>query len=203
MEIARRKAEARANRALLEAADAKAREADPARWGEVKDQAHIDALNRTGADVALDLKGRVKWAYRGDIFDTLAKREAITDAQLSGIRRLQRDMAERAGIGGGNTEDLGTFVDGGNGDAAGVTQRMVDAGARVDDVLAMVGPPASRVLRDLLEPPVTTGASPDWRAVIAHHTGETYEKSQPALLRFAAQSLADCYACIDRGKGRR
>jgi hypothetical protein len=90
----------------------------------------------------------------------------------------------------------------GSGDAGGLTQRMIDAGRRVDDVLARVGPPACRVLAAILEPGVTTGRPADWRAAIQSVTSESRAEAQSALLRFACQALADVYDAMDAKRAR-
>jgi hypothetical protein len=192
--IARQRAE---ERALAAQRIAKERDADPARWGEIDDAERIEALRAQGADVRLDFRGRVSSAQRGDIFHRLAARDAITPDQHRAVRRLEADMAIRAGRGGANDDMV--FVDGASGGGCqGFAQRQVDAGIRVDRVLAMVGPPASRVLKEILEPAAALGADVDWKAAIARITGEKDDGVYTALLRFACQALADCYAAIDK-----
>lgn len=192
--IARQRAE---ERALAAQSLAKAREADPSRWGEIDDADRIAALHTQGVDVRLDHRGRISSAQRGDIFHRLAARDAITPDQHRAVRRLEADMAIRAGRGGANDDMV--FVDGASGGGSqGFAQRQVDAGMRVDAALAMVGPPASRVLKEILEPAAALGADVDWKAAISRITGEKDEGVYTALLRFACQALADCYQTIDK-----
>lgn len=189
-------AERRERLMLAMMADRRDRDDNPARWGEAPAADDLAALKRQGASVKLDQVGRVQYARRMDCFATLLAREAITAAQHTAIRRLETDMAIRAGAKFGEGDTAG-FVDR-TPDHAGASQAMIDAGRRVDDTLAMVGPPACRVLAAILEPPVTTGAAVDWRACVARVTSETRAEAQTALLRFAAQALADVYDALDR-----
>lgn len=200
-EILRRAKERREAAALAAQANLKDRDNNPDRWGEAPKPDEIETLQRSGAEVALDRLGRVKFAHRGDVFHQLASRDAITPRQHQAVRQLEADMAERLGVGGrGEPIDL---IDGGSaGGAQGFTQRQVDAGIRVDDILARVGPPACRILQAILEPPLATGCAVKWRDVVQALAGETTPHGQAAALRFACQSLADCYDEMDK-RGRR
>jgi hypothetical protein len=200
-DLLRRSREKREARELAARASHKDQANNPDRWGEAPKADELATLKRTGAEVALDRLGRVKFAHRGDVFHQLAGRDAITPRQHQAIRRLEADIAERLGVGGkGEALDV---IDGGSaGGAQGYTQRQVDAGKRVDAILAMVGPPACRLLQAILEPPLATGCAVQWRRVVETITGEMRAEAQTALLRFACESLADCYDETDK-RGRR
>lgn len=190
------KAEAdREARRQRERADAKVREQTPARWGEDRvtdDQAAT--FERHGVDYALDTAGRLKRAHKADVWAQLHSRNALTDEQNAAVRRLEGDMIMRAGHGSADGEHV--FVDR-QGDAAAITDRQVEAGRRVDDALALVGPPSTRLLKALLEPGVE-GHHVDWRSVVLIVTGETNDRAQAALLRNAAQSLAEVWPEVER-----
>lgn len=199
-DLLRRAREKREAAALAAHANLKDQATNATRWGEAPKPDELATLKRTGAEVAIDRLGRVKFAHRGDVFHQLAGRDSITPRQHQAIRRLEADIAERFGVGGqGEAMDR---VDGGSaGGAQGYTQRQVDAGIRVDAILARVGPPACRLLQAILEPPLATGCAVQWRRVVEQTTGEMRAEAQTALLRFACESLADCYDETDkRGK---
>lgn len=177
------------------------RDKNPAKY----EDAHVDlerALNLEARGVDFSApSGRLKYAQRADVWHRLQKRDAITSAQLAAVRRLERDMALRHGV---RIDDPGerVVVDQST-DYQGSSQRQIDAGERVDEVLRMIGPPACRVLQDILERPIMTGLDVDWREAIARITGETRQEAQTALLRFAAQAVADVYDALDRARLRR
>ena len=87
-------------------------------------------------------------AHCSDVFDRLLSRQALSPAAHQAIRRLEADMTERRGEG-----DRGESmkVDG-SGSRELVTQRMVDAGARVEAAFSQVGLRDAKLLRELLQP---------------------------------------------------
>lgn len=179
-------------------ADAAARERDPARWGEMAAPKSMrEALTRHGVDYALDGKGRLKaGAHKVDLWEELHARRALSEAQLVAVRRLQRDLADRYGLGRKGEQ---VKVEGA-GNRAAVTDAMIDAGRWVDRVLQLVGPPSSRLLAALLEPGVRGEPDPNWRETVARITGETNDRAQAAAVRLAAQSLSDVYEALARAK---
>ena len=229
-DIARRRAE-RANQGVVrEMIRRRERETVPTRYEEAGlSFERALALEAQGVDFAVDHAGRLKRAHRGDVFHRMAQRDAITTEQHAAVRRLERDLALRAGLNPDGASDR-VMVDC-SGDREGVTQRQVDAGKRVDEVLTMVGPPASRVLSAILEAGLTGADAAlreefeavsedddtrkrraaeraarihldvvDWRAIVQRLTGEARAEAQTAILRFACQGLVDVYSVIDRRK---
>lgn len=202
---AAQKAAAKEARDLAAKADAKLRETNPERWGETRlTKTEIAAYDRHDVEYGVDPRGRLKHARKADCFHQLHSKGALTDEQLAAIRRLEADMIMRAGY-GASAPTLDK-VDR-SGDAAAITDTMVDAGKRVDDALALVGPPSSRVLKALVEPGVEC-QNVDWRAVVQIITGESNDRAQAAVVRLASQSLADIYPDVekrelDRRKQRR
>lgn len=193
---------AAAERAALSRADARARKADPSRWGEDPlAESELAAHARQGGDVALDLKGRVRHAHRADFIAVLHARDGLTRDQFLALRRLETDMIERAGNGGSDGAIVRYAAQGAviesQGDACAVTDRMVEAGKRVDAALTLVGPPSSRLLHALLTPGVE-GFRVDWRGVVLRIMGERFPAAQAAVVRYAAQALADVYPQVDR-----
>jgi len=195
--LARRRAERAGDAVVRALIEKKARETVPAKYEEAGvSLERAVKLEEKGVDFALDHCGRLKRAHRGDVWHRLAQREAITTAQHAAIRRLERDLAMQRGQNPhGDAERV--HVDCG-GNAEGVTQMQIDAGKRVREALDLVGPPASRVVEAILVPPLEGKEQPDWREVVARLTGENMRDAQSAILRFAAQALADVYEMIDR-----
>lgn len=154
-------------------------------------------LERRGVSFAIDHRGALKRAHKGDIFHRLANRSAITTRQHAAVRRLENDMHLRAGIAPREGERV--VVDGSR-DFQGLTDAQADAGDRVVQVLGMVGPPACRVLSALLDPFVHQGREIDWRDAVEQITGEKRAEVQAALVRFAAEAAADVYDAIDKAR---
>ena len=178
-------------------ADARAIEATPARWGEQPAPISMrEAFERQGVEFDLDHKGRLKRAKRVDFWEDLHQKRALADHQLAAVRRLERLIHERT-HGPERPFDLGDVVVQRQGDAAGVTDAMIEAGRLVDRILRFVGPPSSRLLAALIEPGVY-GEPIVWRDVVARETRETNDRAQMAAVRFAAQALADVFDEQDR-----
>lgn len=148
-------------------------------------------LEAKGVEIATDHRGRVTRSTKVDVWAQMRAQRALNEKCYNAIRQLEADMTERAGFGGAgfNLEKTDR-----SGDAAKITDRMVDAGARVEDVLKLVGPPLSRILQALVGPDAEEG---DWRAVVERITGEKNPQSQSASLRLAAQSVADVYPQVE------
>lgn len=191
--------QARREKAALAVQAERAEALDPARWGVAGEHLALPAQ----ADVAArrDGRGRVAHAHRTDVFERLHARGGLSDTELAAARRLGRDMALRAGLLRPPSDlvkvDAQARTDG-------ATQRMLEAGRRVDMALAACGPGSARLLRAVLEPAAAT-ASPagDWRAAVARETGETHPHAQAARLRAACENLALAYRALDRGRGVR
>ncbi|NDC58087.1 MAG: hypothetical protein EBZ50_04530 [Alphaproteobacteria bacterium] len=197
--LARRRAERAGDAVVRALIEKKARETVPAKYEEAGvSLERAVKLEEKGVDFALDHCGRLKRAHRGDVWHRLAQREAITTAQHAAIRRLERDLAMQRGQSVHETGER-VFVDC-SGNAEGVTQMQIDAGKRVREALDLVGPPASRVVEAILVPPLEGREQPDWREVVARITGENMRDAQSAILRFAAQALADVYEMLDKRK---
>jgi hypothetical protein len=181
-------------RRLEEAADAaRADDAHPDRWGVAADQL---ALERH-ADVAAtrDARGRIAHAHRADVFERMHERGSLSPAQLVAVRRLERDMGVRQGAYWAPVDllrvDKSTRPEG-------ATERMLEAGARVEAVLAASGARSALLLRALLEPTVYRGESALWREAVRLHTGEDNLVAQAAVVRAACDNLQLAYQDLDR-----
>ena len=80
----------------------------------------------------------------------------------------------------------------------GATQRMLEAGRRVDAALASAGLGSARLLRAMLEPAVTGVAGLDWREAVVRETGEQNPHAQAAAVRGACENLRLAYGAPDR-----
>ena len=167
---------------------------DPARWGVASDALTLPA--HADVEARRDGRGRVAHAHRTDVFERLHGRGGLSDAELAAARRLGRDMALRAGL-LRPPSDL-VKVDA-QARTEGATQRMLEAGRRVDTALAAAGPGSARLLRAVVESAATTASTAeDWRASVGRETGETNAHAQAARLRAACESLALAYQALDR-----
>ncbi len=188
---------------LAERAEERARgRADAARpetWG-----VNVEALGGQ-QDVRLVMQaGRrdsVRTARRDDVFDRLLARGALSASAHAAVRRLDADMTERRGE--GHAQERGPKVDCQTSRDL-VTLRTLDAGARVDRALGLIGRRDAALLRELLEPRlVQAGAALDrWRAVVRLITGEARPEVQAGAVRSACENLAWAYAEVDRAKRR-
>ena len=180
--------------AQAEAAE-RADAAVPDRWGVAGETLALPA-NRA-VEAVRDGRGRVAHAHRTDVFERLHERGSLSDGQLSAVRRLEQDIGVRAGL-FRPPADL-VKVDA-QARVEGATQRMLEAGRRVDTALAATGPRCAFLLRALVEPGVLKGASVDWREVTARETAETNPHAQAARVRTACDNLMLAYQAIDHAR---
>ena len=143
-----------------------------------------------------DLAGRVTRARRQDVFDLMHARGKLQTDALNAVRRLQDDIALLHRSPGG-VGDLTPRVDRSR-TADGFNDARLNAGGRIDAVLAFAGSASGGLIAALCEPEVVLGRSVDWRGVVARQTGETLPDAQGALLRVACENLAGAYARIDQ-----
>ncbi len=180
--------------AQAEAAE-RADAATPDRWGVAADALRL-ASNASVAAVR-DSRGRVAHAHRTDVFERLHERGSLSAGQLAAVRRLEQDIGLRAGLFRSATDlvkvDAQAKVDG-------ATQRMLEAGRRVDSALAASGPRCALLLRALVEPGVLKGAMVDWREVTARETAETNPHAQAARVRTACDNLMLAYQALDHAR---
>ena len=192
-------AHAAARLARLEQARAidRADAAHPDRWGVATEALALPAHREVAA--VRDGRGRVAHAHRSDVFERLHERGSLSDAQLAAVRRLEQDVGLRAGL-FRPPADL-VKVDA-QARTEGATQRMLEAGRRVDAALAASGPRCALLLRALVEPGVLRGASVDWREVVARETGERNPHAQAARVRTACDNLMLAYQALDHARRR-
>lgn len=180
-----------AMRAAQRRAEEKIAMRNPENWG-----ADGKALARQ-PDVRIvpGARGKVQTARRDDVFDRFLARGALSQHAHQAVRRLDADMTERRGEG---ERGSGEKVDG-SGACDLVTQRMIDAGDRVDEALRLVGRRDALLLHELLEPRqvLATNGLERWRMVVVVMTGESGKDAQPAVIRSACENLVHAYREID------
>ena len=169
----------------------RAQAADPRGWG-VDAEALALPANRAVATVR-DGRGRVSHAHRTDVFERLHERGSLSHGQLAAARRLERDMGLRAGL-FRPPSDL-VKVDA-QAKTEGATQRMLEAGQRVESALSASGPRCALLLRALIERPAVQGQLVDWREVVARETAETNPHAQAAVVRTACDNLMLAYQAV-------
>ncbi len=179
----------------LEAASAveRADAPHPERWG--VPAAALELAAHSDVAAVRDGRGRVSHAHRTDVFERLHERGSLSEGQLAAVRRLERDMGLRAGL-FRPPSDL-VKVDA-QARTEGASQRMLEAGARVETALGATGPRCALLLRALVEPAVLKGASVDWRDAVARETGEHNPHAQAARVRTACDNLMLAYLAGDR-----
>jgi len=187
MDIARRRAEARA------------REAQPDTWG-----ADVQALRLpANADVArqADLGGRIVRARRQDVFDLFRSRGSLSQPAFEAVRRLQDQIAVLHGA-HRSAFDFQPKVDRSRRPADfGEARRL--AGVRIERALDLTGLSSARLLMALCESEVVLGRPADWRATVERETGERLPDAQGARVRAACDNLAEAFARLDRERGLR
>ena len=164
---------------------------NPENWG-----ADGKALARQpDVQVITGARGKVQTARRDDVFDRFLARGALSQHAHQAVRRLDADMTERRGEG---ERGAGEKVDG-SGSRDLVTQRMLDAGDRVDEALRLIGRRDALVLHELLEPRqvLATNGVERWRMVVLMLTGEQRAEVQSGLIRNAAENLVLAFREMD------
>lgn len=173
---------------------------DPTKWG-VSAEILTLASAREDVDVVVDSqrRGRIVHAKRSDAFSLIT----MSPEQERAAKRYWRDWCHRAGV---MTEDPHNLelVDRSPGLAPGqqLTQRMLDAGGRLDDAHAMIGRADVQLLRGLVEPLVMQGQLHVWRVVVQKLTGETERHAQAAKVRSAVENLRLAYDDVDEENDR-
>jgi hypothetical protein len=165
----------------------------PERWGVAGEALALPA--QADVEALRDARGQVTRAHRVDAFERLHDRGALGAELLAAVRRLERDIGERAGLFRAGLDLVKVDA---QAKAEGATQRMLAAGARAEAVLAACGPRSARLLRALIEPALLAGRTVDWRETVARETGEANPHAQAAALRAACDNLLLAYRDIDR-----
>ena len=113
--------------------------------------------------------------------------------------RLFEDWCASQGIKTGDSKPVLEIVDRPQrGPSDLVNARMIDAGARYEEVLREVGRSDATVLKALVQPAVMCGSVLVWRSEVARVTAETDATAQAVVVRRACENLCQAYEEIDR-----
>lgn len=143
-------------------------------------------------------RGRTFAAYRSDVFDLLQGRRTLTSAHVAAARRLQADVAARAGQcrtegnASGVKPEFSPY-------RTGVQPSMVEAGKRVDAILKGCGPSVAKLLRRLVVEPIERAelVADEWRAIVQSATAVKDLGAQSILVRVACDDLVESYRSWD------
>ena len=184
---------------------------NPSNWGVDPDIKRLPTSSQVR--VVRGTRARIVHARRLDAFDSLHAKGGLTDAQHQAAQRLIRDWAEMLGVGGAPANDNLGAIDS-QGSAELVTQRMIDARARIFGspatearpgrlgVMQHVGPHVGALLAALVEPIVLEGMLTWWRGQVQRVTGETEAHAQGAVVRMACEALRLAYGLGEPAEGR-
>lgn len=132
-------------------------------------------------------------ARRLDAFEAL--RDSLSPGAYDAARRLERDLAIRAGEHDRGRSMLRVDCDAGRDR----TDEMLAAGQRARMALDRLGRRDGLLLVELIRPgPTVQLTCPTWRAVVAHVTGETNDRGQAAIVRNVCANLAEAYQARGR-----
>lgn len=161
--------------------------AERARQEQLERRAEIVRLRRQGAEVGLDVGGRVVSAFRRNVFGALLRAGALSQNQHDAALRLTTDWAIWKGL-DGRPEEM-VRVDGGSPCTELVTDRMMAAGRRVEAALGDVGRADRALLAVLIADAVEADRPRPWRQTVAQVSGETREKEQREKVVNALENL--------------
>lgn len=161
--------------------------AERSRQARLERQGEIARLKAHGAEVSLDLGGRVISAFRRNMFGALLRAGALSRNQHDAAARLMSDWAVWKGL-DGRPEEM-VRVDGGGGCGELVTDRMMAAGRRVEAALGDVGRADRALLAALIGEAVEADRPRPWRQAVAQITGERREKEQREKVVNALENL--------------
>lgn len=167
---------------------------NPTMWG-TNDAALSLPANK---DVSQEQETRTKTrrVFRYDCFATVR----LTPAQFSAVRRLQEDLAIRYRVEG--SDRMSEHVDG-SGSADLVTARSMDAGERLDLVLATMTPWHAKLLLALSIPAVVEGKQVNWKQTVRELLGTIDRNVQAHKVKVAAEGLRQAWADYDNQPVRR
>jgi hypothetical protein len=134
--------------------------------------------------------GRKVYAHRVSWIDAILPKGS---PEYHGVTRLSdaiatnrgEDGAERSGAIGSGSREL-------------VTDRMIEAGKRIEAVLSLVGQHDRDLLVALIVPSSVAQVPNGWRVIVALKTGERNHNAQGAVVRSAARNLALAWSRLDQ-----
>ena len=154
-------------------------------------KAEVQRLEAMGAEVNIGPDGKIRSAWRSNVFTVLLRSGSITPNHHAAAMRLAETWAVWRGLAG--TEGRTEAVDGGTGSAELVTDRMILAGRQVERVLAGVGPMDEALLVAFMVATVEEDRPMAWRGIVERVSGVTGRDAQPAIVRAALENLRRVY----------
>lgn len=149
--------------------------------------AEVARLQSQGATVKVDRAGRIITAYRSNVFNLLLTRGTITPNQYDAAYRLSLDWAAWKGL-EGKPEQIGA----GSGSAELVSDRMINAGRRVESALSTVDPVCRYILEAFMEATVEEDRPMSWRGIM-QKLGWTNRERQTELVIQSVEQLRAHY----------
>lgn len=144
--------------------------------------------NNDAVEVRREGRRNAEGARRLDAFEAL--RESLGPGAYDAARRLERDLAIRAGEHGRGRSMLRVDCDAGKDR----TDEMLAAGERVQAALSRLARRDGLLLVELIRPsPAVQLTCPTWRSVVAQVTGEVNDRGQAAIVRNVCANLAEAY----------
>lgn len=146
-------------------------------------------LKAIGAEVTMDLAGRITRARRIDVFQLLLERDAIPQESFDAVRDYETALATAMGF---NTPErrpdhIRASVEGAPGQN--ITQAMIEASRMVQWVEAMLTTRDHALLKALLtENDANCGR---WRGTVERVTGESRDDAHSVAIRCMAANLRD------------
>lgn len=153
----------------------------------------IARLEAMGAVVKLDQRRRVVSAYRSNVFNLLRERGTITPNHFDAAYRLSLEWAAWKGMDGQPEGGNAGFVDGGGGCQEIVTDRMINAGKRVAQILSSIERAERRLIEEFMVATVEQDRAMVWRAIVTKATGEQVRDRQTALVVAALEALRQVF----------
>lgn len=148
-------------------------------------------LEAQGATVKTDRTGRIVSAYRSNVFNLLLQRGTITPNHHDAAARLAEAWAAWKGLDGG-PEKRAEMVDGCNGCAELVTDRMIRAGRAVNATLSEVHPLSRVILEAFMVATVEEDRPMAWRGIM-QRVGIVTRDRQTAAVTEALEDLRRVY----------
>jgi len=140
-----------------------------------------------GASVTRDRAGRVSSIYRSNVFRRLLDAKTINQGHHDAAYRLVEMWATWKGLEGRSARS--EYVDGGDGSAELVTDRMIRAGRDVARVMACVGPLDRILLEAFMVATVEEDRPMHWRGIVERVASVHQRERQSTVVVMALENL--------------
>lgn len=172
---------------------AKRKPHDPAKAAQatlqrIEREQEIKRLRAQGAEVTTDKRtGQILSARRSNVFNLLLTRGSITQNHHNAAYHLAEQWAAWKGL-DGKGETFGAVIDGGNGSAELVTDRMIRAGREVAWTLAPLDELDNAIMRAFMAATVEEDRCMAWRGIM-ERLGVFGKERQTAAFVGACEAL--------------